>query len=162
MSNPFAFFGLTPSLNIDAKSLRRRYLDIQRGAHPDLVNVDGDASLISEQANAHYYALSNPSSLVKSFLDAVGNMQWNANQLPADFLMEMMELSDAIEAMDRSNEASVKEVETQLEMYLGSLSADFQYLSTQTEPDMNSLGIWYQKNQYLSRLRKNFEGIVEI
>ena len=162
MSNPFAFFGLTPSLNIDAKSLRKVYLDIQRGAHPDLAHLKEDASLISEQANAHYRTLSNPTTLVKSFLDVVGNFQWNENQLPTDFLMEMMDLSDAIEAMDRSNEASVRDVEQQLAVYMNALDTDFQLLSTQAEPNIASLGVWYQKSQYLGRLRKNFEGIVEI
>jgi Fe-S protein assembly co-chaperone HscB len=162
MSNPFAFFGLTPSLNIDAKSLRKLYLDIQRGAHPDLVSSDSDATVISEQANAHYRTLSNPLTLVKSFLDVVGNMQWNENQLPKDFLMEMMDLSDAIEEMNRADDASMNNVKQQLQVYFDALTVDFKHLSSQVDPNIDSLGIWYQKSQYLSRLRKNFEGIVEI
>jgi hypothetical protein len=76
--------------------------------------------------------------------------------------MEMMDLSDAIEAMDRSNEASVRDVEQQLAVYMNALDTDFQLLSTQAEPNIASLGVWYQKSQYLGRLRKNFEGIAEI
>jgi hypothetical protein len=95
-------------------------------------------------------------------LDVVGNMQWNENQLPKDFLMEMMDLSDAIEEMNRADDASMNNVEQQLQVYFDALTVDFKHLSSQVEPNIDSLGIWYQKSQYLSRLRKNFEGIVEI
>jgi hypothetical protein len=53
-------------------------------------------------------------------------------------------------------------VEQQLQVYFDALTVDFKHLSSQVEPNIDSLGIWYQKSQYLSRLRKNFEGIVEI
>jgi hypothetical protein len=49
-----------------------------------------------------------------------------------------------------------------LQVYFDALTVDFKHLSSQVEPNIDSLGIWYQKSQYLSRLRKNFEGIVEI
>jgi hypothetical protein len=89
-------------------------------------------------------------------------MQWNENQLPKDFLMEMMDLSDAIEEMNRADDASMNNVKQQLQVYFDALTVDFKHLSSQVDPNIDSLGIWYQKSQYLSRLRKNFEGIVEI
>jgi len=71
MSNPFSFFGLEPSLFVDVKSLRKHYLEIQRGSHPDLVSDDQTAMEQSEQANANYKLLLNPLSRVKSYLEIV-------------------------------------------------------------------------------------------
>lgn len=162
MSNPFAFFGLEPSLNVDEKALRKVYLEIQRGSHPDLAQLGSDTPAISEQANAHYKDLMNPQSRVKCYLIAQGNLEFNNNQLPANFLMEMMDLSDAIEEMNREDEASMNLVEVQLNEYLEALSVELLEMQKQPEPSVQALGLWYQKSQYLNRLRKNFDGITEI
>ncbi|MEY2708162.1 MAG: co-chaperone protein HscB [Bacteroidota bacterium] len=162
MSNPFAFFGLTPSLNIDEKALRKSYLDIQRGAHPDLAMADQHEIEISELANAHYQVLMNPQTRVRTYLNVLGTVNWNDNQLPGNFLMEMMDLSDAIEEMDRSDVESMNEVESQLETYFTALNQELIEFQHQPAPDIPMLGLWYQKSQYLNRLRKNFDGITEI
>lgn len=162
MKNPFAFFGLTPSLNIDAKLLRKLYLDLQRGSHPDLAAGDTDANAISEQANANYKILCNPLSLVKAYIDCLGENPDVINTLPKVFLMEMMDLSDAIEEMDRGNVAEMSQVESQLNQYLHALNQEFVGFQSQENPNIRALSEWYQKSKYIGRLRKNFDGIVEI
>jgi DnaJ-domain-containing protein 1 len=162
MSNPFAFFGLNPGLNIDAKSLRKAYLDIQRGSHPDLATDNVDANSVSEQANAHYQLLLNPLTLVKAYLDLLDNSLCSNSSLPPDFLMEMMDLSDAIEEMDRKDEQSMANVESQWNVYATSLQEEFVSFQNQENPNVKALAEWYQKSKYIQRLRKNFDGIVEI
>ncbi|MFM2255389.1 MAG: co-chaperone Hsc20 [Bacteroidota bacterium] len=162
MENPFAFFGIEPSLIIDEKALRRKYLDIQRGSHPDLqshvVEPSGDDS---EKANEFYKSLMNRELRVKSYLMLKSNSDIKDNQLPTSYLMDMMELSDEIESMDRSDEAQTKNVEAMLLGKETALEAEFAAIATNTVPDIESLVLWYQKQKYLLRLRKNFEGIEE-
>lgn len=162
MENPFAFFGIEPSLIIDEKALRRKYLDIQRGSHPDLQShVVEPSADDSEKANEFYKSLMNRELRVKSYLMLKSNSDIKDNQLPTSYLMDMMELSDEIESMDRSDEAQTKNVEAMLLGKETALEAEFAAIATNTVPDIELLVLWYQKQKYLLRLRKNFEGIEE-
>ena len=162
MENPFAFFGIEPSLVIDEKALRRKYLDIQRGSHPDLQSHVVDPSADdSEKANEHYKSLMNRELRVKSYLMMKSNSDIKDNQLPPSYLMDMMDLSDEIESMDRSDEIQTQNVEAMLAEKETALEAEFAAIAMNTVPDIESLVLWYQKQKYLLRLRKNFEGIEE-
>ena len=162
MENPFAFFGIEPSLIIDEKALRRKYLDIQRGSHPDLQShVDEPSVDDSEKANEYYKSLMNRELRVKSYLMLKSNSDIKDNQLPTSYLMDMMDLSDEIESMDRSDEIQTQNVEAMLAEKETALEAEFAAIATNTVPDIESLVLWYQKQKYLLRLRKNFEGIEE-
>ena len=160
MENPFAFFGIEPSLIIDEKALRRKYLDIQRGSHPDLQShVVEPSADDSEKANEFYKSLMNRELRVKSYLMLKSNSDIKDNQLPTSYLMDMMDLSDEIESMDRSDEVQTKNVEAMLLEKETALEAEFAAIATNTVPDIELLVLWYQKQKYLLRLRKNFEGI---
>ena len=162
MENPFAFFGIEPSLVIDEKALRRKYLDIQRGSHPDLQSRAGEPSADdSEKANEHYKSLMNRELRVKSYLMLKSNSDIKDNQLPPSYLMDMMDLSDEIELMDRSDEIQTQNVEAMLAEKETALEAEFTSIASNTDPNIESLVLWYQKQKYLLRLRKNFEGIEE-
>jgi hypothetical protein len=41
------------------------------------------------------------------------------------------------------------------------LEVEFEAIAAVPEPNIESLVLWYQKQKYLLRLRKNFEGIEE-
>jgi DnaJ-domain-containing protein 1 len=162
MGNPFAFFGILPALVIDEKALRRKYLDIQRGSHPDLqLHVDEPDADDSEKANEHYKTLMNRELRVKSYLMLKSNADIKDNQLPPSYLMDMMDLSDEIESMDRSDEIQTQNVEAMLSEKETALEVEFEAIAAAPEPNTESLVLWYQKQKYLLRLRKNFEGIEE-
>ena len=162
MGNPFAFFGIEPALVIDEKALRRKYLDIQRGSHPDLQShVDEPDADDSEKANEHYKTLMNRELRVKSYLMLKSNADIKDNQLPPAYLMEMMDLSDEIESMDRTEESQTQRVESELLEKESALEVEFQVIAAAPKPNIESLVLWYQKQKYLLRLRKNFEGIEE-
>ena len=162
MGNPFAFFGIEPALVIDEKALRRKYLDIQRGSHPDLQShVDEPDADDSEKANEHYKTLMNRELRVKSYLMLKSNADIKDNQLPPAYLMEMMDLSDEIESMDRTEESQTQRVESELLEKETALEVEFEAIAAAPEQNIESLVLWYQKQKYLLRLRKNFEGIEE-
>jgi hypothetical protein len=72
-----------------------------------------------------------------------------------------MDLSDSIQEMDRSQEDQTHAVEAVLNAYFQSLDLEFEQLKKVENPSLDLLQLWYQKSQYLNRLRKNFEGIEE-
>ncbi|GDX49782.1 hypothetical protein LBMAG26_06410 [Bacteroidota bacterium] len=162
MQNAFDFFGLTPSLSLDAKEIRKRYIEIQRQAHPDLIGVDNIEINSVELANRYYEELHTPRGVVKSYLMAMNVSDLNQNRLPKDFLFEMMGLNDEIDEKHSGNAAAGEKAEGLLDRADLELTGALNLLKENPSPDLDELVEWYQKSKYLDRLRKNFLGIEEI
>jgi molecular chaperone HscB len=168
MGNAFDFFDLVPSLAIDAKILRTKFLEIQRNAHPDF---GGESNTDSELANTYFEVLKLPEKRIQVLLELYANNSINNNLLPADFLMDMMELNDVIDDSKDGDDMAKQQAENQLngiKSELDNQMSDFihlwenQKVTIQTMSDWTELTIWYQKMKYWSRLRKNLDGINEI
>jgi molecular chaperone HscB len=168
MSNPFEFFDLVPSLAIDAKLLRSKFLEIQRNSHPDF---GGDGNTDSELANTYFEVLKSPEKRIQVLLELYANNSLNNNLLPPDFLMDMMELNDVIDESKSGEETAKQQAENQLNGIKSELDhqmSEFihlwenQKVTVQTMSDWSELTVWYQKMKYWSRLRKNLDGINEI
>ena len=162
MQNAFDFFGLTPSLSLDAKEIRKRYIEIQRQAHPDLNGDDNIEVNSVELANRYYEELRTPRGVVKSYLMAMNVSDLNQNRLPKDFLFEMMSLNDEIDEKHSGNAAAGEKAEGLLDGADLELTGALNLLKENPSPDLDELVEWYQKSKYLDRLRKNFLGIEEI
>ncbi len=162
MQNAFDFFGLTPSLSLDAKEIRKRYIEIQRQAHPDLIGDDNIEVNSVELANRYYEELRTPRGVVKSYLMAMNVSDLNQNRLPKDFLFEMMGLNDEIDEQHTGNVAAGERAEAMLDQAELELTGALNLLKENPSPDLDELVEWYQKSKYLDRLRKNFLGIEEI
>jgi len=168
MGNPFEFFDLAPSLALDAKILRTKFLEIQRNSHPDF---GGESNTDSELANTYFEVLKSPEKRIQVFLELYANNSLNNNLLPADFLMEMMELNDVIDDSKSGDEQATQQANSQLDYIKSELDNQMseyihlwenQKVTVQTMSDWSELTIWYQKMKYWSRLRKNLDGINEI
>lgn len=163
MQNAFEFFGVSPTLNLDLKEIRVRYIEIQRKGHPDLVGdgVEGSIEAI-ELANRYYEALQSPRGVVKLYLEAMHAIDLNQNRLPEDFLMEMMALNDEIDQKHAGNEEAGLKAQRMLDEAEMDLTNALNELKSTQTPPLDALIEWYQKSKYLDRLRKNFLGIEEI
>ena len=168
MSNPFEFFDLAPSLAIDAKLLRSKFLEIQRNSHPDFGDENNNDS---ELANTFFEVLKSPEKRIQVLLELYANNSLNNNLLPPDFLMDMMELNDVIDESKSGDETAKQQAENQLngiKSELDNQMSEFihlwenQKVTVQTMSDWTVLTVWYQKMKYWSRLRKNLDGINEI
>jgi molecular chaperone HscB len=168
MSNAFEFFDLIPSLAIDVKILRSKFLEIQRNSHPDF---GGESNTDSELANTYFEVLKSPEKRIQVLLELYANNSINNNLLPANFLMNMMELNDDIDDSKGGDEKAKLQAENQLNSIKSELDnqmSEFihlwenQKVSIQTISDWTELTTWYQKMKYWSRLRKNLDGINEI
>jgi hypothetical protein len=162
MQNAFEFFGLKPSLNLDAKELRSRYLEIQRQGHPDLKGDDSSEINVIELANRFYEELRTSRGVVRSYLLSMGVIDLNQNRLPKDFLFEMMGLNDEIDEKHGGDIAAGERAEAMLNQADSELKEALNLLKDMSSPNLDELVEWYQKSKYLDRLRKNFLGIEEI
>ncbi len=168
MSNAFEFFDLAPTLAIDAKLLRAKFLKIQRNSHPDF---GGDVNTDSELANTYFEVLKSPEKRIQVLLELYANNSLNNNLLPADFLMDMMELNDVIDDSKSGDEQATQLANTGLDQIKSALDNQMSEFMKQWDlgettvssmTDWTELTIWYQKMKYWSRLRKNLDGINEI
>jgi molecular chaperone HscB len=155
--NYFELFGLAESPMVDRKELMRRYVQLQKEYHPDFFSQD--SSLEQEQAleksaaiNEGYRIFSDPQQTVAYYLRNRGVMAADEKyQLPADFLMEMMEWNEALESMDPS---LVKEaVAAKSLAWWEPIQQRLQ--ETTGAPDdalMAELKAYYYKKKYLDRI----------
>jgi len=91
--------------------------------------------------------------------------------LPADFLMEMMELNDVIDDSKSGDEQAKHQANSELDHIKSELDNQMSEFMKQWDSgettissitDWSEFTIWYQKMKYWSRLRKNLDGINEI
>ncbi|MBI3232642.1 MAG: hypothetical protein HYZ42_01135 [Bacteroidetes bacterium] len=103
MTDFFAFYGLTPSLELNPALLKKLFFEKSRTFHPDFFaneseEAQADALKQSTLNNEAYKTLLDPQSRLKHFLQLNGELlQEDKTSLPPDFLMEMMDLNEEIE-----------------------------------------------------------------
>lgn len=102
MPNYFEFYSLPESFILDEKALKHTYYKFSREYHPDFhANETQDKQqeilqLSTQNTNA-YRTLSDPDLRMQYILKAHGLLdEGGKNELPADFLMEMMELNEEL------------------------------------------------------------------
>ena len=102
--NHFELFGLAPAYALDLDLLDRAYLDIQSKIHPDRHAQAGDAERrasmqMTVQVNEAHRTLKSPVQRAKYLLELNGvDVGFETNTaMPAAFLVEQMELREALE-----------------------------------------------------------------
>lgn len=165
--NPFEILQLKPSPKMDLGEMRKRYIEIQRNGHPDLGNDSG----ISELANKAYSLLKSDESRMAEIIKFYGVWPPDTKLIGMDFLMETMEISEAIDAVLNSTNPDITEVQgslTQLRKELDNQLDSLQFRVQEnsnwtTDTDLlNDISTWYQKCRYLTRLEKNLKGEEEL
>lgn len=116
MHDHFQLFGLTQSFNLDMDALERAYRDIQSRVHPDRHAHAGDAERRASmqwatRVNEGYRTLRNPVTRAKHLLELHGvDVAFETNTaMPADFLMQQMELRESLEAATQARDAAALE-----------------------------------------------------
>src|SRR5438067_11516925 len=103
MQNHFDLFGLQPAFAVDQERLERAYREIQSRVHPDRYAHAGDAERRASlqwttRVNEAYQALKNPvarASHILALHDVDVAFETNT-AMPADFLMQQMELRESL------------------------------------------------------------------
>lgn len=105
MKNHFELFGLAPAFALEIESLERSYREIQSQIHPDRYAQAGDAERRASmqwttRVNEAYRTLKSPVQRARYLLELNGvDVEFETNtQMPTDFLMQQLELREALDA----------------------------------------------------------------
>ncbi len=166
--NYFEFYGIPTSFKVDAGALKKVFYANSKKYHPDFFTLESDEKQaeileLSTLNTEAYKTLSDFDKRMKYILDLKGVMAAEGeNKLPQDFLMEMMDINEAImelefdfdktvyhkalkDAQDIENQI-FKEIEPILDSYDEALTP-----LSQLEEVKN----FYLKKRYLLRIREN-------
>ena len=168
MTNYFEFFGLPPAPRVDKAALKRTFYANSKRFHPDFHTLaDGatqeDALERSTINNQGYKILTDDDKRLKHLLELRGVLgPEGSNQLPQSFLMEMMDLNEAVMeqkmAPDPAGEARVTamlgDLETSIRAAVDQLLHTYDD-ATATPEDLEKLKTYYLKKRYLRRLRQD-------
>jgi molecular chaperone HscB len=161
----FALYNITPTLAPDPAVLRKKYYELSRQYHPDRFSgSDGAAQLkaltMSAQVNEGLRILSDEDARLGYVLLLEGVLETDENyKLPPQFLMEMMELNEAIGnvgmAPDMQPEAA-RELQSALENWeneVGPLRQRFN--EGERDPGLLAgLKDYYFRKKYLQRIKE--------
>jgi len=116
MHDHFQLFGLPRSFALDLDALERAYRDIQSSVHPDRHAHAGDAERRASmqwatRVNEAYRVLRNPVTRARHLIELHGvDVAFETNTaMPADFLIQQMELREALEAATQARDAAALE-----------------------------------------------------
>ena len=165
--NYFELFGLPVSFEVDISSLRERYRDLQRSAHPDrFANAsDRERRLSMQQAsliNEAHRALKDPLQRARYLLSLHGiDINDESNTvMDGMFLMEQMELREELDAISGKGEplAALAEftasIESRISERVQKLTDLFTDVNDENLQQAHSLSL---QLQFLYRLREEAE-----
>lgn len=166
--NYFELFDLPVAPKLDDTLLRQRFLALSKRYHPDFYTLEDQATQqeILEKStlvNRAYRVLSDFDRRLHYLLELKGVLaEEGQNQLPQAFLLEVMDLNEALMELELEPDAhkqqqTLAEVQ-QWEQTLYTEIADLiaHYDDQQVSPEtLKKLGDFYLKKRYLLRIKEN-------
>lgn len=164
----FKLFDIEPGFNIDVKALKIKYLKLSKAYHPDFHTDASPMEQVkvleqSTKLNKAYKVLSDPKQLLHYILDSEGLLAGKPDELPKEFLFEMMSFNERImELRMEPDPILIDEIQNEFSAIQDELSAalkeamDAFDLSKSTEV-LNQLRFLYFKQKYLSRIEEHME-----
>ncbi len=169
--NYFQLFQIPETLQVDKNELSKQYFELQKKYHPDFYsNADADeqAQVLekSSMINKGYKIFQDNDATIKYVLELKGLLQENEkHELPPDFLMEMMELN---EAMPETDILIIEETETKIHQCETGLYSSVQNIIENYNPEVTTneqlllVKDYYYKKKYLKRILERLEVIRNI
>ena len=168
----FELFDLPVQLEVDKKALRAKYLELSRKHHPDyFATASADAQQGSLDATAHlnkaFKTLSNREETIRYVLQQKGLLADDEKYaLSPDFLMEMLEINEAIAEAGMDPEAGgkaavvqqLKTMEHEIYEPVAQIVANYQDGVT-TEKELLQMKEYFYRKKYLERLQHQLAGI---
>jgi len=167
-SSYFELFGLPPVFAMDLPALEKAYRDIQSRVHPDRFAHAGDAErraslLWTTRVNEGFQVLKKPVSRARHLLELHGvDVAFETNTaMPQQFLMQQMELREALEAAIAARDpAGLAKLQQGLERDRQSLEKQ---LAQRLDADKDYAGAagLVRELQFLEKLEAEIDGAYE-
>ncbi len=169
MENYFDFYKIEERFFIDEADLKQRYLKLSKEHHPDFF-VDNPAQYqaaleITSTNNKAYKTLSKLQNRVAYILELNDVLKESQNQISQDFLMEMMDVNEAImdlkmepnAAKQAKLDAEMKGLERSLQEQIEQLAAtaDVQTDDNQRDAILVLIKENYLKLKYVLRIMES-------
>ena len=167
--NYFDFYGLPETFNLNDADVKKKFYQLSKQYHPDFyANEDEQKQQeileLSTLNNKAYQTLGNPAKRLEYILKLHNLVSDGAKpQLPADFLMEMMDINERIMEVDSKEElgsitAEVLAIEGDMNEELSGLTADYTHLDdTAKESRLNDIANIYFRQKYLLRIKESLD-----
>lgn len=165
----FSFFGLPVALSIDGQALRQAYLRHSKLYHPDfhtLADAEAQAQALAMSSfnNEAFKTLSDPDKRLQYVLQMKGLLPESGNEekLPQDFLMEVMELNEALMELEFEPDITLYErLQQQTATIENNLLTKVTPILEQwteesgSESDLILVREYFLKKRYLLRIKEN-------
>ena len=163
----FSFFDLPVSFVLDDTDLRKRYLSNSKKYHPDFYTLESDAKQaeilqLSSLNNEAYRTLSDFDQRMKYILEEKGLLVEGQNEIPKNFLLEMMDINEQLmelefdidqtvfDAVKQEVESAEKELFDEVEGIIQGYTEEKSGLE-----ELNQIKNFYLKKRYLLRIKEN-------
>jgi len=172
MTNYFEFYELEPSFLLNEGALKRLFYQKSKEYHPDFYTLESEEKQaeilgLSTLNNKAYKTLSDFHKRMHHLLDLHGQIAEEGKaKLPQDFLMEMMDVNEAIMELQFDPDVAAKEkvvsdiatFKNQDRGAIQSLLNNYDFHQP-IESDLVQIRDYYFKHKYLLRLEENLEKI---
>ena len=166
--NYFELFDIPVQLKVDKSFLSAKFFELSKKYHPDyFVNSDDEAQAEalekSALLNKAWKTFQNSDETIKYVLQLKGLLEEEEKyELPADFLMEVMEINeqlmDIASAPSAQLETRIDELQTEIYEPVKQIVEDYQEGVT-TENELLNVKDYYYKKKYLDRIRRQLAGM---
>jgi len=165
--NYFEFYGITESFTPDAALLKKEFYSLSKKYHPDFFANEDEAKQqeileLSTLNNKAYQTLSDPNKLLEYILKLHDLVNEGAKpQLPADFLMEMMDINERLMEIENQQQladitAEVLAIEGDINEGLKTLTDGYEQLDdTARDSRLNDIANIYYRQKYLLRIKES-------
>ena len=169
MIDYFAFYGLPVSFTPDAALIKQKFYEHSKKYHPDFyINESADKQAevleLSTVNNKAYQVLTDPFKRLQYILELKGVLVEGENySLPQEFLMEMMEVNEALMELQMEPDAEkqsalmseIASVEKDILDEIANLTAGFEgQEASKQSSTLASIKDLYYRNKYLQRIRE--------
>ena len=167
--NYFEFYDIPESFNPDQALLKKQFYRLSKEYHPDFYVTESDERQqeileLSTLNNKAYHTLNDPAKRLEYILRTHNLISEGAKpQLPADFLMEMMDINERLMEVENAEQlgdiaAEALAVENDLQSALDVLTADYETLNDTTKEDrLNKIADIYYRLKYLLRIKESLD-----
>lgn len=164
----FEIFGIPVQLKLTPSALSGRFFALSREFHPDF-HAQADDAIRDEmleksaQLNRAWKTFQSPDETIKYVLQLKGLLEEEEKfQLPPDFLMEVMEINEALMEPEEADIAELTKridlLQTEIYEPVEPVIENYQEGVT-SEKELLQVKAWYYKKKYLDRIRRQLAGM---